>query len=161
MAALGSGTNAPPIALDNVDEGVQKQPSFERLTLLAFYKVTCPTCQLAFRYMDGFRDYVPHGLDLIAIAEADEDDAVLFRNTFGGHFETLLDPAPFAASSAYGLTNVPTLFLVEPGGRIARSQVGFSKTVFNEISRDIALRLGVSAREICPANDGNPAEKPG
>ena len=39
---------------------------------------------------------------------------------------TLLDKedAGYPVSNAYGLTNVPSLFLVEPDGRISRSQIG-------------------------------------
>ena len=57
-------------------------------------------------------------------------------------FPTLLDSSSedYPASNAYGITSVPSLFLVERDGTIARSINGFSKRDFEEIG----ARAGVS-----------------
>ena len=61
---------------------------------------------------------------------------------FGVTFPTLLDLASeeYPASNAYGITSVPSLFLMERDGIVTRSFNGFSKRDFEEIGQ----RGGVS-----------------
>ena len=42
--------------------------------------------------------------------------------------------AAWTASNAYGLTNVPSLFLVQPDGKIALSSVGWAKQDFEQLA---------------------------
>jgi thiol-disulfide isomerase/thioredoxin len=161
MPALEQGTNAPRFALRLVDAAAERGPVFDRWTLLAFYKTTCPTCQLALPYLDAFKAYGEAGMDTLAVVEDPPPAAEEFRRNFGGTLETVTEPPPYAVSSSYGLTNVPTLFLVEPGGRIAGTVVGFSKRAYNDLSAAAAAGLGVAPVEICPADDGAPDFKPG
>jgi hypothetical protein len=58
-------------------------------------------------------------------------------------FPTLLDQAKesYPASNAFGITNVPTMFLVEPDGHIASAFSGFSKRDLEALGQ----RAGVPA----------------
>jgi hypothetical protein len=54
-------------------------------------------------------------------------------------FPTLLDdPNGYAVSNAYGLTNVPSLFLIGQDGQIEISSVGWVKQDVDEINRKLA-----------------------
>ena len=48
------------------------------------------------------------------------------------------DPNGYAVSNAYGLTNVPTLFLIGQDGQIEISSVGWVKQDIEEINRKLA-----------------------
>ncbi len=67
-------------------------------------------------------------LQIIGISQDDAGSTQAFNQRFGVTFPTLLDPKDgYPASNAYGITNVPTLFLVEPDGQVANAIAGFSK----------------------------------
>lgn len=161
MAALEQGTNAPRFELRLVDGSEERGPEFDRWTLLVFYKTTCPTCQLALPYLDAFQAYGEAGLSTLAIVEDPPAAAEGFRRSFGGTLDTVTEAPPYPVSSSYGLTNVPTLFLVEPGGRVAKTIVAFSKEAYSALSVTVATALGVPVVEVFWADDGAPVWKPG
>ena len=68
-------------------------------------------------------------IQIIGISQDDRSATEGFNQRFGVTFPTLLDQAKenYPASNAFGITNVPTLFLVEPDGHIASVFSGFSK----------------------------------
>ena len=95
--------------------------------LLVFFKITCPVCQFAFPFFE--RLHAAGTLQLYGISQNDAGDTSEFNREFGVTFPTLLDSeeAGFPVSSAYGISSVPTLFLVEPGGAVSFVSEGWSK----------------------------------
>lgn len=95
--------------------------------LLAFFKVNCPVCQLAFPFIE--RLYKPGHLPVYGISQNGGPDTREFAKRFGVSFPMLLDleSTGFPVSNAYGLTNVPTIFLVESDGAIAQTIHGWDK----------------------------------
>lgn len=73
----------------------------------------------------------------------------------------LVDEPPYAVSEAYGLSNVPTLFLV--GGRrtIVKNCVGFSKRDFTDFADAMADRAGVAAPDLFAGYPSLPDLRPG
>ena len=131
MAALAVGTKAPDFSLTTLDgskfslqEALQRGPVFA-----AFFKISCPVCQYAFPYFE--RLYKVHGSGKVSFVAISQDDAAkttAFLKEFGVTLGAALDdPNGYAVSNAYGLTNVPTWFLIEPDGTIELSSVGWSK----------------------------------
>jgi hypothetical protein len=56
---------------------------------------------------------------------------------------TLIDPAAdgYPASDAFGLTHVPTLFLVQPDGVITWDSVGFVRIDLEDLSRRLDIPI--------------------
>ena len=52
-------------------------------------------------------------------------------------FPTLLDSEGYPASNAYGLTSVPTIFLIAPDGKVKVSCMGFSKSDLEKIASEL------------------------
>jgi peroxiredoxin len=134
---LETGCQAPSFKLKSMDGATQ---SLEEIlakgpALLAFFKVACPVCQFAFPYLE--RMAVSSSLQLIAISQDDEAATTGFRKRFGITFPTLLDQSKegYPASNAYGLTSVPSLFLVEKTGQIAMASAGFAKRDFESLGQ--------------------------
>lgn len=99
--------------------------------LLAFFKISCPTCQMTMPYLNRI-SHQP-GLAPLRIYGVSQDDATPtghFNGRFGVTFPVLLDTLDggYAVSNAYGITHVPSLFLVETDGTIGWSGMGFSKS---------------------------------
>jgi peroxiredoxin len=105
--------------------------------------------------------YKAHGdkkITIVGISQDNQRDTAAFLKEYGGTFQTLLDdPKAYAVSNAYGLTNVPSLFLIGQDGQIEVSSVGWSKQDLEDINRrltdaqQIALptifRLGEDVRD--------------
>jgi len=129
--------------------------------LLGFFKVSCPTCQLTLPFLERlYRGQVADGPQIVGISQDDAAATRDFNRRYGISLPVLLDPpggvetAHYPASNAYGITNVPTLFLVEPDGRISLSVTGFDKA---EIEK-LGVRFGV---EVFTAADRVPVFQPG
>src|SRR5579863_4440912 len=138
---LRAGAKAPPFELDDVSGG--KRTLSEILArgpvLLAFYKISCPVCQLTLPFLDRI---AAGTLQLIAISQDDERGTARFQNSYGVKLPTLLDRErdDYPASNAFGISHVPSLFLVEPDGAISLAAEGFVKRELESI----ASRAGVA-----------------
>jgi peroxiredoxin len=128
-AMLETGVRAPSFRLKNLDGG---QHSLQDIltrgpALLAFFKVSCPVCQLAFPYLERLAG--GSSLQIIGISQDDDRSTRSFNQRWGVTFPTLLDQSEenYLASNAYGISSVPSLFLVEKSGEVTKSFSGFSK----------------------------------
>ena len=75
----------------------------------------------------------------MGIPQNNQSETAAFLKEYGVTFPTLLDdPNGYAVSNAYGLTNVPTLFLIGQDGKIEVSSVGWVKQEVEDINRRLA-----------------------
>lgn len=156
MAALPAGTKAPDFSLPAVvsivvstkDGGKKEDGGTFSLqaalqkgpVLAAFFKVSCPVCQYTFPFLE--RIHKAHGdkkITIVGISQDNQRDTAAFLKEYGVTFRTLLDdPDGYAVSNAYGLTNVPMLFLIGQDGQIEISSVGWVKQDVEDINRKFA-----------------------
>ena len=67
-------------------------------------------------------------VSFIGVSQDKAKETEAFMKQFGITFPVALDdPKHYAVSNAYGLTNVPTLFYIEPNAEIEISSVSWSK----------------------------------
>jgi peroxiredoxin len=142
MTALASGTKAPDFQLKTLD-GKPFSLSNElahRAVVLAFFKVSCPTCQYAFPFLERlYKAYGSESVTLVGVSQNDAKDTAAFAREFGVTFPILLDDTrKYPVSNAYGLTNVPTIFWIAQDGEIEVSSVGWVKADFDEVNRKMA-----------------------
>jgi len=148
MTALAMGTRAPKFEL-NTSDG-KKFSLHDELAngpvVLAFFKVSCPTCQYTFPFLERLHKAYQHkGVKLIGVSQNDAKDTAAFVKEFGITFPILLDDTrKYPVSNAYGLTNVPTIFWIDQDGEIEISSVGWVKADFEQINRKMA-EFGKSA----------------
>lgn len=108
--------------------------------LLAFFKVSCPVCQLTFPFLERMSGN--DGMQVIAISQDDAAPTNAFRDRFGVTFPTLLDEARegYAVSNAFGISSVPSLFLIETDGLVSHSVAGFSKRDLEAIGKRVNVK---------------------
>lgn len=142
MAALAAGKRAPEFSLPTVDgktvslhEALTKGP-----VILAFFKVSCPVCQYAFPFFERVYQANRHSkVSFIGVSQDNAKDTKTFMKSFGVTFPVVLDdPKNYAVSNAYGLTNVPTLFYIDPSGEIEVSSVSWSKAEVEAVNEKLA-----------------------
>ena len=132
-----------------------------RPLLAAFFKVTCPTCMLAFPYLERlYQTYGPHGLTVWGISQDTLDDSLAFAREQGVTFPILLDTT-WDVSTNYAIEHVPTTLLFGRAGKVICTAVAFAKDDLNEIARMVVLETGSEPAIIAPAGDGKPAFRPG
>jgi len=158
MTALATGTKAPEFESKTLDgkrfslnEELARGP-----VVLAFFKVSCPTCQYALPFLDRLhKAYGKKGITLVGVSQNDATETAAFAKDFGITFPTLLDDTrTYPASNAYGLTNVPTIFWIEQDGEITVSSIGWVKADFELMNRKMAER-----GKIAPAVVFKPGEE--
>ena len=130
-------------------------------TLYGFFKTTCPTSELAWPYFDRIRRMGERGLPAFAVSQDDREETAQFYEKLGIAPETLYDPPPWTASSALGLTNVPTFFLVGPDGRIRETAVGFQRPRLEGLARRAARLSGRPPMRLFRIGDHIPLIVPG
>ena len=148
MVALAGGTKAPDFSLAAMDGSkFSLQDALKHGPVLAaFFKVSCPTCQYTFPYLERIhRACGAEKITIVGISQNDQRDTAAFLKEYGVTFRTLLDdPKGYVVSNAYGLTNVPSLFLIGQDGTIEISSVGWVKQEVEEISRRLAARQQIT-----------------
>jgi peroxiredoxin len=141
MSALATGKRAPDFSLRNLDgrnfsltEALTRGP-----VLVAFFKVSCPTCQYALPFLERLHKAYANGVSIVGVSQNDAKETAKFVKEFGVTFSVLLDEVgKYPASNAYGLTNVPTIFWIAQDGEIEVSSVGWIKADFEQINRKLA-----------------------
>jgi peroxiredoxin len=142
MSALAPGKIAPDFALSTL-EGKQfslRQALERGPVIAAFFKVSCPTCQYTFPFLERlYKAYGNENVTLVGISQNDKKDTAAFARECGITFPLLLDdPRTYPISNAYGLTNVPTIFWIAPDGEIEMSSVGWVRSDFEQLNHRIA-----------------------
>jgi peroxiredoxin len=164
---IEAGEAAPPFALSSTDgkdrslrEGVAKGP-----VLAAFFKVSCPTCQYAFPFIERLcqqlRSAGAQDVQVWGIVQDNAGQGRRFAQEYGVTFPILVDDEPYDISRAYGLNYVPTLFLISPKGRVEITCDGFAKADLIAIHKWLAAHFSVKPPELFRPADGVPEFKPG
>lgn len=132
---LAPGSPVPALSPAGLDGGNLSLAAVAGPALLAFFKVSCPTCQFTFPYLERIAGSAS-GLSIAGISQDSATASGDFARAFGLTFPIYLDEskAGYPASNAFRITHVPSLFLVEDG-RISEAVSGFSRVDLENIAR--------------------------
>ncbi len=164
MPALDTGTAAPPFSLPDITgrkvslkDELKKGP-----VVLAFFKVTCPVCQLAFPYLERIYEGMHGKANIIGISQHPLRETKVFASEYDVAFPILLDDThTYPVSNAYGITNVPTIFVIAPNEQIELTSVGWSRRDIEELNRRLARALGTAPADVFHRGEDVPAFKAG
>jgi peroxiredoxin len=164
MPTLTSGEKAPQIELEGM--GGTRFSLADSLArgplLLAFFKVSCPTCQYTFPFLERiFQQFRDQGTQVWGISQDDAAHSRQFTNDYSLTCNILLDGYPYEISRAYGVKYVPTLFLVMPDGHVELMSDGFCKVDLLKIQKRLATHFSVTPPPLFQPGDGVPEFKPG
>lgn len=164
LTHIETGDAAPPFSLKSLDG---KQYSLDSLlaqgpVVLAFFKISCPVCQFTFPFLQRISERFPgKNVSIIGISQDDTRATKEFNREYGISFPTLVDEQGYPASNAYGLTNVPTVFLIAPDGTVKVSCIGFDKAALEKIAGELSRQQNFSASPLFLPNEVVPDFKPG
>lgn len=164
MAHIGVATAAPDFSLTALDGKTHTLASLLHRgpVVLAFFKISCPVCQFTFPFLQRIADrFAGKGASIVGVSQDDEKSTKEFNHEYGVTFPTLIDRHGYPASNAYGLTNVPTIFLIAPSGKVLVECMGFDKAALEKIVEELSQHEKVSAAPLFGADEVVPAYKPG
>jgi peroxiredoxin len=164
MAKVHAGNKAPNFELADLDgERVSLREALKRGPVVAaFFKVSCPVCQFTFPFLERlFKAYGSDRTTFWAISQDDARDTRDFCAEYGVTFPALIDDDGYPASNEYGITNVPTFYLIAPDGSVQIDSVGFGKQALEKISRELARYLGRPVAPVFKPDEIIPDSKPG
>ncbi|MCZ7531718.1 MAG: TlpA family protein disulfide reductase [Acidimicrobiia bacterium] len=150
---LSTGSAAPSLHLPGAGSGAaETDPWTAGPVVLAFFKTTCPVCHMSAPKVQEMAD---SGARVIAIGQDPVGDITAYSEMTGMRVPTISESEPYPISDAYGLSTVPTLFLVDAGGVIADAVAGWDRDGWNRLSE--AAGAGVVSHD----GDGLPSFRPG
>lgn len=151
---LRVGDQAPSFTLPAVDGGAQvSDPWTEGLTVLAFFKVSCPVCKMVAPMLTKLAEA---GARVVAVGEDPPDAITRFGETEGQRVPALTEPAPYSVSDAYGLEAVPTVFLISADGVVQQAIAGWGRDTWNELATAVGATEPLST-----VDDGLRSFRPG
>ena len=157
MAALDKGSIAPPFTLDDLEGHAHSLDELNQgdLLLLVFYHSECPTCRLAMPFIGNLARAISSGRGALirGVSQDDADASLRFARDQKLEMPVMVDADPYPVSQAFGLTNVPTLFLIDSNRRIVDQCVGFDKADFVRIAETMAGNAGAGPPDIFAGQD--------
>src|SRR5436853_3193473 len=165
MTHIVACNTAPEFSLKSLE---QKEYSLRSLlergpVVAAFFKISCPVCQFTFPFLE--RLYKRYGGDQVTFLGISQDDVKAsqkFAKEYGVTFPILLDDEKgYVVSNSYGLTNVPTIFLIDTDGVVRVSSMGFDKKDLEAIGGYLAERKKISLSPLFRPDEIVPSNKPG
>src|SRR6267143_4957699 len=164
MTHIVTGTTAPGFSLKALDN---KEYSLSTLlergpVVACFFKISCPVCQFTFPFLERlYKRYGGDGVTFLGISQDDARSTNKFAKEFGITFPLLLEENGYPVSNAYGLTNVPTIFLIDTDGTVKVSCMGFDKKDLEKIAANLAERKKIFLAPLFRPDEVIPANKPG
>jgi peroxiredoxin len=158
MPAIKIGALAPDVSLPSSNG--QKFSLRDTLNggvavVLAFFKVSCPTCQYAFPFLQRLHAAYSNGkVRVVGVSQDDQTATQNFNRQYNVTFPTLLDDAKrYVASNSYGLINVPSIFLITPDGAVEQTIIGWEKSEFESLNHRLAQICGVPGLKLFKAGE--------
>jgi peroxiredoxin len=164
MSNIVPGNVAPGFSLKSLEgkefslgSALQRGP-----VVLAFFKVSCPVCKFTFPFLERlYKQYGDVDVSFVGVSQDNASASRDFVHDFGVTFPILIDTAGYHISNAYGLTSVPTFFLINPDGKVQVSSVGFGKAEMESIADSLADRRSITRSPIFRSDESIPQHKPG
>jgi peroxiredoxin len=164
VTIIHTGSPAPDFSLTGLDGSAYVLSSLlTRGPVVAmFFKVSCPVCQYTAPFLERlFQRYSGDGLAFVGISQDNAAASTKFATQFGLTFPIAIDSEGYPASNAYGLSMVPTIFLIETDGRVKVSSMGFAKQDLETVAAELAERRKIGPAALFREDERVPAQKPG
>ncbi|MFL6242770.1 MAG: TlpA family protein disulfide reductase [Acidimicrobiia bacterium] len=150
---LAPGDRAPSLELPDAVTGESvTDPWREGPVVLAFFKTTCPVCQMAAPKVQALAEA---GVRVVAIGEDAPPEIRSYADRHGQKVTTLSEPAPYPASDAFGIDTVPTLFRVDEDGIVGDAVVSWDRDAWNRFAE------AAGGAAVSEDGDGLPPFRPG
>jgi len=164
MGTLKAGQRAPAFSLKGTDghpyassDALGRGP-----LLLAFFKVSCPTCQYTFPFLERiYQQFRQQGIQVWSVSQDNARDSQTYARECNVTFPVLIDDYPYATSRSYEIKYVPTIFLIKPDAHVELMTDGFAKADLLAIQKWFGKHFAINPPSLFLPNERVPEFKPG
>ncbi len=150
---LAPGDPASSLDLPDATTGESlADPWRDGAVVLAFFKTTCPVCQMAAPKVQALSE---SGVRVVAVGEDPPAEIRSYSERHGQKVTTLSEAAPYLASDAYGIDTVPTLFFVDEEGIVRDAVASWDRDRWNRFAE------AAGGTAVSDEGDGLPPFRPG
>ena len=122
---LAPGDHAPTLDLPDASTGEPvTDPWRQGPVVLAFFKTTCPVCQMAAPKVQTLAET---GVRVVAVGEDPPPELRSYAERHGQNVTTVSEPAPYPVSDAFCINTAPPLFLVGEDGTVRGAVVSWDR----------------------------------
>jgi len=142
---LGVGDAVPDWTLNDLQGRPHTFSSYAgHVVVLDFWATWCPPCLAVGPHMQAIqKKYADRGVAVLAVHYDNEGEPKRYMKQHRYTFTALNDGT--AVAQKLGVSKIPTIMVVGPGGRIAHRQTGFAKGDEKQIMRVIDRLLAESS----------------
>jgi len=164
MTTIVAGQTAPDFSLKSTDG---TEYSLSKLlkqgpVFVSFFKVSCPVCQFTFPFLERlYKRYGGKDLTFLGISQDNARVTKEFADEYGVTFPIALDAEGYPASNAYGLTNVPTSFLIDTDGSVKIASMGFNKKDLEAVATELSQHGKIPLSALFRPDESVPPNRPG
>jgi peroxiredoxin len=164
MTTIAAGQTAPDFSLKSSDgteysssKLLKRGPVF-----IPFFKVSCPVCQFTFPFLERlYKRYGGKDVTFLGISQDNERATKEFADEYGVTFPIALDAESYTASNAYGLTNVPSSFLIDTDSSVKIAIMGFDRKDLEAVAAELSQRHKIPPSALFRPDESVPANRPG
>ena len=157
--ALERGESAPAFRLRGIDNEfwILGEPDGRRCVLLAFFRRDVPSCRILLPFVERLhRRAHAHEVEILGISLDDQRDTLEFAAGYSLTFPLLVEGKEGSTFGGYGVSEVPTLYLLGSDLKVRDLLVGWSKDGFERIARTFLETSGAHGTGIWEPLDAPP-----
>jgi len=161
---LKTGNVAPTFTLEGTDGRKHSQDEIKSkgLGVFAFFKVTCPTCQYTFPFLERIYQKVKDkGIPFWGVVQDPMDKARQFAAEYRTTFPYLIDDNPYAVSKSFGISIVPTWYVVDGNLKVIATGEAWVKEEYVELATLLAEKTGAEISGLFNPGENVMELKPG
>jgi peroxiredoxin len=124
--------------------------------LLGIYKSSCASSKQMFPFLQRLNErHSADGLRVLGISQDSANITRSFARRYGITFPLLLEGDDYPVSRAFDIMATPTVFLIEPGGTVTYTTMGFMKPALDALGDAVADVLGMPHQELVTPDDSD------
>ncbi len=161
---MKTGNVAPTFTLEGTDGRKHSQDEIKSkgLGVFAFFKVTCPTCQYTFPFLERIYQKVKDkGIPFWGVVQDPMDKARQFAAEYRTTFPYLIDDNPYAVSKSFGISIVPTWYVVDGNLKVIATGEAWVKEEYVELATLLAEKTGAEISGLFNPGENVMELKPG
>src|ERR1700681_711816 len=162
MTTIVAGQTAPDFSLKASNGTEYSLPKLLKRgpVFVSFFKVSCPVCQFTFPFLERlYKRYGSENVTFLGISQDNARATKEFADEYGVTFPIVRDAEGYPASDAYGLTNVPTSFLLDNDGSVKIASMGFNKKDLEAVAAELSERHKIPLSALFRPGESVPADR--
>ena len=162
---LQAGERAPRFRLNRLEGGVEFDLDRELEkgpVMVVFLKRSCPTCRFATPLLErAARKIAGDRGQMLLVLQEMPWEGRQFVEEFDLRVGVALDEAPYPVSGAFGVSFVPSAFLIDCDGSVSLASESFERDVLAEMTHRLAKANGVPPAPFHLTEEQVPIFRPG